>query len=277
MPTYYGENAVLRLFPLETEHQTLASLGMRREHVRSVTEVLANSSGLVLVVGPTGSGKTTTLYTLMELVRTTSNSRTILTSIEDPVERPLGGIRQIPAGSHTGISFEQGLRAILRQDPDVIMVGELRDTETARLAIQAALTGHLVLSTLHALDIPTSIPRLTALGIDSHLLGSTLRILIAERLVRTTCDSCGIPRAFGNHPENQFPLASIQISGDGCASCNMTGYQGRTGVFDIATSDHPSDGALTAFERPSLLFREAFRKVVEGSTTCEEARRIEYA
>jgi type II secretory ATPase GspE/PulE/Tfp pilus assembly ATPase PilB-like protein len=285
MPTYYGENAVLRLFPFSTKALTLASLGMRREHARTVADAIARPHGLLLIAGPTGSGKTTTLYTLMEMLSAATERPRMLVSIEDPVERPLAGVRQIPAGVRD-LSFARGLRAILRQDPDVIMVGEIRDTETAQLAVQAALTGHLVLSTLHALDIPAIVPRLAALGVDPYLAASTLRIALAERLVRTACDGCGSVqeltaaqlRSLSQLSESQVPLPIAHRIGSGCGSCDGTGYRGRTGVFDVAIGDgRPSKGELAFLERPSRLPRESVRKVAEGSTTCEEALRIGYA
>jgi len=285
MPTYYGENAVLRLFPFSTKALTLASLGMRREHARTVADAIARPHGLLLIAGPTGSGKTTTLYTLMEMLSAAAERPRMLVSIEDPVERPLAGVRQISAGVRD-LSFARGLRAILRQDPDVIMVGEIRDTETAQLAVQAALTGHLVLSTLHALDIPAIVPRLTALGVDPYLAASTLRIALSERLVRTACDGCSSVReltaaqlrSLSQLSESQVPLPIAHRIGSGCGSCDGTGYRGRTGVFDVAVGDgRPSKGELAFLERPSRLPRESVRKVAEGSTTCEEALRIGYA
>lgn len=181
MPTYHGENAVLRLLLSAHEPHTLASLGFAEDVAAQILAALRKSGGLILATGPTGSGKTTTLYTLLHLLL--SPERSIVT-IEDPIEYAIAGTRQIQVNPRTGLTFPVGLRAVLRQDPDVIMVGEIRDRETATVAVNMALTGHLVLSTLHTNDAATAAPRLIDMGAEPYLLTSTLRLVIAQRLVR---------------------------------------------------------------------------------------------
>lgn len=180
-PTHFGEAAVLRLLVKNQQHESLANLGFSDHHIKVILKNLKRPSGLILVTGPTGSGKTTTLYSCLKEI---SRPEIAITTIEDPIEYALPGITQIPANSHTGLSFANGLRSIVRQDPDVIMVGEIRDAETARIATNAALTGHLVLSTLHTNDAPGTLPRLIDMGIDPYLIAATVTLIISQRLIR---------------------------------------------------------------------------------------------
>jgi type II secretory ATPase GspE/PulE/Tfp pilus assembly ATPase PilB-like protein len=209
-PTYYGENAVLRLFSSGSTLPSLAELGFTQSQENSIHSVVERPHGLILVTGPTGSGKTSTLYSLLSLrnVRATS-----IITIEDPIEFALPGIVQIPVNPRTGLTFASGLRSILRQDPNVLGVGEIRDEETASLAIHAALTGHLVLSTLHTIDAPTTIPRLLDMKIEPYLIASTLSFIISQRLLKRLCPVCD--------------------ASAGCNACNGTGVSGRIGVFEI--------------------------------------------
>jgi type IV pilus assembly protein PilB len=186
MPTSYGENAVLRILPIGATAHSLTDLGMSSFDCKRIDSVLKKQKGLILVTGPTGSGKTTTLYTLLELIK---KSELSIITIEDPVEYTIEGIRQIQVNSVHGITFSNGLRSILRQDPDIIMVGEIRDTETAKIAIHSALTGHLVLSTLHTNSAVATVTRLFDMGIDPYLISETLSLVIAQRLVRKKAPS----------------------------------------------------------------------------------------
>lgn len=211
VPTYFGECAVLRLLRDITDAPTLSELGMCESDQKKVLRVLNRSSGMILVTGPTGSGKTTTLYTILKMLN--DGMRSIVT-IEDPIEYALPGIRQIQTSAQKKLTFASGLRAVLRQDPDIIMVGEIRDTETAYTAIHTALTGHLLLSTLHTNDAATAIPRLIDMGIEPYLIASTIGVIIGQRLVRKSCKNC--------------------LSG--CDVCNDSGYKGRTGIYEVMAS-----------------------------------------
>jgi type II secretory ATPase GspE/PulE/Tfp pilus assembly ATPase PilB-like protein len=242
-PTYYGEHAVLRLLFSSHALSTLESLGFSEAHQLLLRKALARPHGMILVTGPTGSGKTSTLYALLHLL----NSRELsIVTIEDPIEYALDGINQIPVRSHVpvraygGLSFSEALRSVLRQDPNVIAVGEIRDAEAASLAIHAALTGHLVLSTLHTTDAPTAIVRLMDMGIEPYLIASTISIIINQRLVRRLCEKCKflsmlrddqiavIALIFG--PEVVFEKV---YESAGCKACGGTGATGRIGVFEI--------------------------------------------
>ncbi len=188
VPAYFGESIVLRLLKNNSSMPTLADLGMSDTDQQKITRVLARSSGMILVTGPTGSGKTTTLYTIIKMLN--DSTRSIIT-IEDPIEYAIPGVRQIQANPLRGLSFASGLRSIVRQDPDVIMVGEIRDAETAYIAIHTALTGHLLLSTLHTSDAATAIPRLIDMGVDPYLVASTIGVVIGQRLVRKNSEAGG--------------------------------------------------------------------------------------
>jgi general secretion pathway protein E len=209
VPTAFGERAVLRLLERSRDVADLPALGFDAAAVRTLSRFLARSHGIVLVTGPTGSGKTTTLYAALQ--RVASPERNVLT-IEDPVEYELPGVGQMQVNPRIGLDFGTGLRAILRQDPDVILVGEIRDRETVRIALQAALTGHLVFATLHTNDAPSAVTRLLEMEVEPHLIASTLRGVVAQRLVRRSCDACG---------------------GDGCTRCGEVGLRGRTAVYEL--------------------------------------------
>ncbi len=214
MPTYFGENAVLRLLPTKTGMDiSFAKLGFTPDHVRAIDRALRFKHGLILVTGPTGSGKTTTLHTCLSLKAKESLS---IITLEDPVEYEISGVRQIHVKHTHGVTFAAGLRASLRQDPDVIMVGEIRDKETAEVAIHTALTGHLVLSTLHTNSALETIPRLIDMGVDHYLLASTLKLVIAQRLVRVMCRNC---------------------EAEGCLSCQFSGYDGRSVIAEVCEID----------------------------------------
>lgn len=237
-PTYYGENAVLRLLVRRGDAHALEALGMSNKHETMLADALRKTHGLILVTGPTGSGKTTTLYSLISMLRERPVS---IVTVEDPIEYSMPGVTQIPVNERSGLSFSAGLRSILRQDPDVIMVGEIRDAETARLSVNAALTGHLVLSTLHTTDAPTVLPRLLDLGIEPYLVASTVSLVIGQRLLRRLCTDCcarellsetewmTLAERFGEHLDAEVYRAK------GCTSCGGTGYRGRIGAYELMT------------------------------------------
>lgn len=211
LPTIYGEKVVLRLLPHETKYQSLTALGMNGEHVFRIRTMLSRAQGMILVAGPTGSGKTTTMYAMLhELQRHGRN----IVSLEQPVEYRIPGINQVQIHPRAGLSFHEGLRAVLRQDPDVILVGEIRDKLTAEVAVRAALTGHLLISTIHTLDAVGTILRLLDMGIEPYLVSSALTGVIAQRLIRGRCRQC-----YEQNPS--------------CASCHGTGYSGRMGIYEV--------------------------------------------
>ena len=220
IPSYYGESIVLRLLADTAHTPTLSELGLCEEDQKKILKVISHSSGMILVTGPTGSGKTTTLYTILKML-SASHNRSILT-IEDPIEYAISGVRQVQTNANHGLTFASGLRALVRQDPDIIMVGEIRDKETAYIAIHTALTGHLLLSTLHTNDAATAIPRLIDMGIDPYLIASTIGIIIGQRLIRKACELC-------DH---------------GCAACNFQGYKGRVGIFEVMHSNDAIQDAI---------------------------------
>ena len=221
LPSAHGERAVLRLLDKSESKLSLESVGMQGEVLRRFEHLIAQPHGIILVTGPTGSGKTTTLYAALQ--RLDASASNIMT-VEDPIEYELHGIGQTQVNTKIDLSFAKALRAILRQDPDVIMIGEIRDFETAQIAIQASLTGHLVLATLHTNDAASAVTRLTDIGIEPFLLSSSLLGVLAQRLVRKRCTFCNAD------------AASSSLSA-GCAQCGQTGYSGRTGVFELLVTD----------------------------------------
>jgi general secretion pathway protein E len=238
MPTRHGESAVIRLLPKDRGVLDIAKLGLSTPDQNKVRRLLGLPHGIVAITGPTGSGKTTTLATMLTALN--DSTRKILT-IEDPVEYEIRGINQSQVKPEIGLTFATALRAFVRQDPDVIMVGEVRDPETANIAIHAALTGHLVLTTLHTETAATAVPRLLDLGVENFLLQSTLRAVIAQRLVRVLCDRCKTERRLSKEEiaaDPRYPILGLKI-GDcvhepkGCERCSGTGYRGRTGVFEV--------------------------------------------
>jgi len=292
-PTYHGENAVMRLLTQGGRGGTLKALGCRRAHRSLIETALSRPHGMILATGPTGSGKTTLLYTLVRMLD--SDIRSIIT-IEDPIEYSLPGIIQVPADPGRGLSFADGLRSILRQDPDVIMVGEIRDAETARLAVNAALTGHLVLSTLHTNDAAGAFPRLLDMGIEPYLIASTLNLVLAQRLVRRICSNCRKVRtpepALFDRFRKSFPGESVLprdfSSGTGCEQCRHTGYRGRTGIYEgLSVTDAMREAlgagsstdiirALVRKEGMSSIAADGLAKIRRGVTTAEEVLRVAY-
>ncbi|MEI2678104.1 MAG: type II secretion system ATPase GspE [Burkholderiaceae bacterium] len=271
LPSSHGERAVLRLLDKGETRFTLESLGMSGDVLTSFDRLVQQPHGIVLVTGPTGSGKTTTLYASLGRIDT---STTNVLTVEDPVEYELGGIGQTQVNPKIDLTFAKALRAILRQDPDVIMIGEIRDYETAQIAIQASLTGHLVLATLHTNDAPSAVTRLTDMGVEPFLLSSSLLGVLAQRLVRKLCVSCRKVDAQGRY----HPV--------GCVDCGQTGYKGRTGVYEMMVADDAvrslihsraaESQLLVAAEHAGLrsMREDGERLVVEGVTSLEEVLRV---
>lgn len=284
MPTYHGENAVLRLLGEGGQEMTLSDLGYATNDRAYLEELMHRNSGLVLVAGPTGSGKTTTLYTLLSCIDPSASS---IVTIEDPIEYGINGVRQIPVRERTGLTFATGLRSILRQDPDIIMVGEVRDSDTAHLAVNAALTGHLVLSTLHTTDSVTAIPRLLDMGVEPYLLASTITTVLAQRLVRKTCTNCRkavhmAPALLDRIPETE--RTDVWITGAGCEACDGSGYRGRIGIYEllsvtedlrVAIQSRASASALRGIAGTTrTLLADGIHKAKRGETTLEEVFRV---
>jgi general secretion pathway protein E len=239
VPTLRGESVVLRLLDKERGRISLTELGMAADTLDLFSEVVSRPHGIVLATGPTGSGKTTTLYAAVEMIRT---GREKILTVEDPVEYELAGVPQVPVNEKVGVTFATALRALLRQDPDIILVGEIRDPETAQIATQAALTGHLVLSTLHTNDAPSALTRLLDLQVAAYLVASTVDAVLAQRLVRVICVNCKVK----THPD-RAAARRIDIEanglvnvwkGEGCEVCRGTGYRGRTGVYELLVMDN---------------------------------------
>jgi general secretion pathway protein E len=271
LPSAHGERAVLRLLDKGEARFTLESLGMDGDVLSKFDRLIQQPHGIVLVTGPTGSGKTTTLYASLGRVDTATTN--VLT-VEDPVEYELAGIGQTQVNPKIDLTFAKALRAILRQDPDVIMIGEIRDFETAQIAIQASLTGHLVLATLHTNDAPSAVTRLTDMGVEPFLLSSSLLGVLAQRLVRKLCPACKKADARGRY----HPV--------GCAQCGQSGYKGRTGVYELMVADEKVRSLIHSRAAESQLFvaaeegglrsmrEDGERLVSEGVTSPEEVMRV---
>ena len=285
VPTSHGERLVLRLLEKDSERQSLDALGMPADTRERFAALLGYAHGIVLVTGPTGSGKTTTLYSALQTMdRRTRN----IVTVEDPVEYDLPGIGQISVNTKIELGFARALRAILRQDPDVIMIGEVRDLETAQIAVQASLTGHLVLATLHTNDAASAVTRLIDLGIERFLLASALRGVLAQRLVRCLCPVCRKQQPTTAAEREVLGLgAPARIwTAVGCPACNGTGYAGRTGLYELlATDEHLTalihDGVSEAElrnygERTGCrsLRADGLRLLENGTTSLEELLRV---
>ena len=284
LPSRAGERVVLRILDKENAGLDLLALGLSREAETVLRDALAEPNGIILVTGPTGSGKTTTLYSGLRLLN--DGSRNILT-VEDPVEYAIEGVGQTQVNAKVGLTFAAGLRAILRQDPDVVMVGEIRDRETAEIAVQASLTGHLVLSTVHTNDAVGAITRMRDMKVEPFLLASTLRAVLAQRLVRRLCPECRRAEPAGAQVAELLQLqpGTIVYEPGGCEACGQTGFRGRIGVFEAvrvddtirrAINEGADEGAIArhAFARAPSLAATARALVIAGETTPEEAVRI---
>ncbi len=292
VPTVHGERAVMRILDKGTSMFTLPQLGMREDTFAIFRKLIGIPYGMILVTGPTGSGKSTTLYAALQEIYTPKLN--ILT-IEDPVEYQVTGIGQIQVRANIGLTFANGLRSIVRQDPDVIMVGEIRDHETAEIAIHAALTGHLVFSTLHTNDAPSAITRLLDMGVEAYLAASSIVGVLAQRLLRTNCSNCSVPNmekpeilaAVGITEEDYDPSNPPFRIGQGCEKCGGTGFKGRRGLYELMTVDEEvrrmtvdrapasaiKEHALEAQNMRTLL-GEGRLAVLEGLTTAEEVLRV---
>lgn len=295
LPITYGEKAVLRLLSTKSREYTLSDLGMNITDLQKVTNAYNKSFGMILSTGPTGSGKTTSIYSILKILNT--REKNIMT-IEDPVEYRIIGANQVQVNAKTNLTFANGLRSILRQDPNVIFVGEIRDSETAGIAVNAALTGHLVLSTLHTNDAATAIPRLTDMKVEPFLVASTVNIIIAQRLVRKICSSCknqliipmtDITKHFPEELTKKYfgdkENATI-YKGKGCKICRQTGYSGRLGIFEVLevtkdikkliTEKADSDviGREAVKEGMKTMLEDGLEKVAHGETTFEEVIRV---
>ncbi|MFB9374175.1 type II secretion system ATPase GspE [Algimonas porphyrae] len=285
LPSRHGERVVMRILEKDNQRMALEELGMDPAVQDTFANALARPNGIILVTGPTGSGKTTSLYAALS--RLNDGSRNILT-VEDPVEYALDGIGQTQVNNAVGMSFAAGLRAILRQDPDVVMVGEIRDPETAEIAVQASLTGHLVLSTVHTNSAIASVARLRDMGVEPFLLSSTLTALIAQRLVRRLCDDCKAP-----YDPSAAELAELGLTGRGvtmykpvgCSHCSGVGYRGRLGIYEIVPMDETlramihegateSEMAKQAFAARQTLLADGADKVLAGLTSSDEVLRV---
>lgn len=289
IPTAFGERVVLRLLDKSSVLLELSDLGLPEDRFKLVDRLIRTPHGIILVTGPTGSGKTTTLYAALNTI---NNSDINIITIEDPVEYQIEGIGQIQVNPKIGLNFANGLRSIVRQDPDVILVGEIRDLETAEISIQSALTGHLVFSTLHTNDSATAVTRLIDMGIEPFLVSSSVMAILAQRLVRVVCDDC--KETYAPHEES---LESIGITpemaagrkiyrGKGCPSCLNTGYRGRTGIFELMILDDSIKNLILKTSDANAIKRQAVeqgmlslrqdgaQKVLDGITTIEEVFRI---
>ena len=288
LPTIFGESVVMRVLDKSAIMVELEQLGFAKEIEGQIKELIHRPNGIVLVTGPTGCGKTTTLYAA--LARINRPELKIIT-LEDPVEYQLHGIIQEPINSKIGLTFTRGLRHILRQDPDVILVGEIRDLETAQLAVQASLTGHLVFSTLHTNDAPGAITRLIDMGVEPFLMTSTIEAILAQRLVRTICKKCKEPYTPDPRVVRDIGLSAKEIKGvkfymgKGCPECNHTGYHGRSAIAELLLMTDPlrelilkrsSTFKITAQARKAgmgSLFEDGWKKIIAGETTIEELAR----
>ncbi len=289
LPTTYGEKVVMRLNSKEGFSLGKANLGFFEDDLEKFDNILSNPHGIILVTGPTGSGKSTTLYTSLNEI---NNEYINIVTVEDPVEAKIDGINQVQVHDKVGLSFAAALRSILRQDPDVIMIGEIRDNETAQIAVKASITGHLVVSTLHTNDAPSSITRLIDMGIEPFLVGASVVGVIAQRLVRKVCPKCKQEVeatdkekiVLGLDPEDTVPIYKAK----GCHFCNDTGYNGRIGVYEIMSVDSNirkiinRNGNADELREAAInsgmidLKRNAARLVLNGTTTVEELLRIAY-
>lgn len=289
LPTNHGERIVVRLLDKSSRLYTLGELGMRNEMLEQFQQIIRLEHGLVLVTGPTGSGKSTTLYAALQELNTKDAN---VVTLEDPIEYQLEGISQTQIHGKKGMTFASGLRTVLRQDPDIIMVGEIRDAETAVMAIQSAMTGHLVFSTLHTNDAASAVARLLDLGIEPYLVSSTLVGVLAQRLIRRNCVACQESLELTDKLRERFEFDSVDVTtvrlqkGIGCSACRQTGFQGRIGIFELLTVDDElrfqiqsrasaSDIRKTAVAGGMRLLRaDGLERVLEGSTTFDEVARV---
>ncbi len=291
-PTYHGENVVMRLLSDREQHFSLDALGFSAGDQKKILKAIKKPTGMILATGPTGSGKTTTLYTLVKMLNAKDIS---IVTLEDPVEYAIDGIEQIQVNPFVGLTFASGLRSLLRQDPDIIMVGEIRDIDTATIAVNTALTGHLLLSTLHTNDAATTLPRLMEMRIEPYLVASTVSIAIGQRLVRRLCEKCKEAHTLSDAEfESLSEVAELKglkpgmtmYQSVGCAECNDTGFRGRIGVNEVLVSDDDIREAIlkksSAKDIRDIVVRNGMTTMLEdglekartGLTTITEVLRV---
>ena len=291
-PTYYGENCVMRILADQAVSFTLDVLGLSEDNLTRLRRAIRRPFGMILVTGPTGSGKTTTLYAVLQEL---NKSEVSIITIEDPIEYSIAGIDQIQVHKQTNITFAEGLRFILRQDPNIIMVGEIRDDETANIAVNAAMTGHLLLSTLHTNDAATTLPRLLDMGVPPFLIASTVNIAISQRLVRRICIECRKEKHLTDDEyANLRRFVSEEIlqgkrvfyTGGGCSLCGESGYKGRIGIHELLEVDenirklimqHANADEIRQAARQNgmiTILEDGFQKALQGVTTIEEVLRV---
>ncbi|OGK52066.1 hypothetical protein A2966_03685 [Candidatus Roizmanbacteria bacterium RIFCSPLOWO2_01_FULL_41_22] len=297
LPIVYGEKIVMRLLKKSGGLPSLTELGLQGAHLKDIQELIKSPYGIILVTGPTGSGKSTTLYSILSILNKINVN---IVTLEDPVEYQVPGINQVQVNPQAGLTFASGLRSFLRQDPNIILVGEIRDKETTQLAIQAALTGHLVFATLHTNDAATSIPRLIDLGGEPFLIGSVLLASLAQRIVRRICANCktwfvppedvqaSIKEVLGNFIPSDYKKSAIRLAkGAGCQLCDHTGYLGRIGIYELLkitqsinrlilkldTADNIQKQAISEYNFMTRK-QDGYLKALQGLTTIEEALRV---
>ncbi|MDD3646953.1 MAG: GspE/PulE family protein [Candidatus Dojkabacteria bacterium] len=296
LPIAWGEKVVMRLLSSKNKFFALSELGLAEEDLVKVRTAITRPHGMVLATGPTGCGKTTTLYAILKLL---NKKEVNISTIEDPIEYSVQGVNQVQVNPKTNLTFAEGLKSLLRQDPDILMVGEIRDEETARIAVNAAMTGHLVLSTLHTNDSATTLPRFTDMGIKAYLIASTVNLVIAQRLVRRICPQCIQSRSLTKEEVDLYGKIFSKFSGKedigrilvyegkGCNSCNKTGYSGRTGIYEVLIVDEGIRKVITKKEATrgdiqkealskgmTTMFEDGIRKVLMGVTSIEEVVRV---
>lgn len=273
LPVVNGEKVVIRILNRENYKLGKEKLGLSKENLEKLNRIISSPNGIVLVTGPTGSGKSTTLYTVLSELNSSSVN---IVTIEDPVEYTLNGINQVNVNNKAGLTFASGLRSILRQDPDIVMIGEIRDEETAQIAIKAAITGHLVLSTLHTNDAPSSITRLIDMGIEPYLAATSISGIIAQRLVRKICNNCKEEYIASDYEKDIFGVKDGEVlklyRGRGCGHCNNTGYMGRIGIYEIMEITREHRDAINK-TRDSNVLKDISKKY--GMTTiAEEGKKL---
>ena len=291
IPIIEGEKIVLRLLSSRFRQFSFLDLGMNQKDLQKANSAINKTYGMILSTGPTGSGKTTSIYAILKILNTREKN---ITTIEDPVEYRIKGVNQIQVNQKTNLTFANGLRSILRQDPNVIFVGEIRDNETAGIAVNAALTGHLVVSTLHTNDAATALPRFIDMKVEPFLVASTVNVIIAQRLVRKICEYCKVPSSINranilkNIPQKHFgEQENIQAhEGKGCKACHFTGYQGRVGIFEVLEMSEKIKKLIVEKNDSDVITKEAvalgmttmvndgLEKVTKGITTIEEVLRV---
>ncbi len=285
VPANYGEKVVVRILDSANSNISMDAMGLTSAELKTMEDIITRPQGIILITGPTGSGKTTTLYGILNKIKSVQEN---ITTIEDPIEYELSGVNQVAVQEKIGLTFPTMLRSLLRQDPDIIMVGEMRDGETATIAVQAALTGHLVFSTIHTNSCVATVTRLRDLGIPSYLIATTIVGIVAQRLVRTICQKCRVKMEPSERDILRLGLkSSVPVyRGEGCPACNGTGYKGRIGIYEIlvftqpirdmiATNATENELRQVAISRGMVtLGRNALEKVVAGVTTVDEVFRV---